>query len=179
MELIIFLFFLFLVVILIRKVSETIKSKKEKRLIDAVKTLQSPSEEVEKQSREYKYALNDSLLTPAEIQYYKHLDSVIDGKVKVFSKVRLLDVFTPKDKDAFASMRKISSKHVDFLLCEKDSFKPLVAIELDDSSHRSKQSQERDLFVNSVFKMAGLTLHRVECKNSYSESETKSMLSFL
>lgn len=176
MEFLVFLFVVFAISFLVRKIREKKQSNNQKRLVDVIRSFQSTAEEKKSYSREYNYSLNDSLMTSAEIRYYKHLDGLIGDNMRIFSKVRLLDIFTPKDNNAFASMRKISSKHVDFLVCEDGTFKPLFAIELDDSSHRSMQAQERDIFVNSVFKAAGLTLHRVECKGSYSELETKTML---
>lgn len=60
--------------------------------------------------------------------------------------------------DYRSNRNKIQSKLVDYLLCDKASLVPLVAIELDDSSHDSTRRQERDSFVDEACKSAGLKL---------------------
>ena len=46
-----------------------------------------------------------------------------------------------------------------------------MLIELDDSSHQESKRQERDKFVNEVFRQAGLPLLRVKARSSYSTGE--------
>ena len=67
---------------------------------------------------------------------------------------------------------KIAQKHVDFLLCDPSTMKPLCGIELDDISHTSKKSYERDLFVEKVYKDANFELIRLSSKYTYKEIET-------
>lgn len=66
---------------------------------------------------------------------------------------------------------KISQKHVDFILCDPDTMNPLCGIELDDSSHISRKRQERDLFVERVFRDANLKLIRIPAKFGYISTE--------
>jgi hypothetical protein len=46
--------------------------------------------------------------------------------------------------------------------------KPRCGVELDDSSHARPDRQERDVFVDEVFEVAGLPLLRVPAKSAYS-----------
>lgn len=64
---------------------------------------------------------------------------------------------------------KIAQKHVDFLLCEPNTMKPLCGIELDDISHTNKKTSERDLFIEKVYKDANLELIRLSSKYTYQE----------
>lgn len=74
----------------------------------------------------------------------------------VFAKVRLLDLLepvkgNPKYKTYFY---KIQAKHVDFVLCDAKLVARYI-IELDDSSHDTKERQERDKFVDEVVQSVG------------------------
>jgi hypothetical protein len=62
---------------------------------------------------------------------------------------------------------RIVPRHVDFLLCKPGSMKPILGIELDDSSHAHPRRQQRDAFVNEVFKAARLPLLRVAARREY------------
>jgi hypothetical protein len=67
----------------------------------------------------------------------------------VFAKVRLADLlYLPKGTQGRqAAFNRIQSKHVDFLLCSKDAVRPLLAIELDDSSHGEQSRITRDVLL--------------------------------
>jgi hypothetical protein len=66
---------------------------------------------------------------------------------------------------------RINRKHIDFLICEKKTARPLLGIELDDKSHNLAARQERDHFVENVFKTANLPLERISVKNAYNPKE--------
>ena len=122
---------------------------------------------------DFPYKKKDYLLTKAELSFYGVLKSVIDNDLVIFSKVRLIDLlWLPKGtKNRQAYLNRIMSKHVDFVLCKSDTLSPVLVIELDDSSHQEGKRQERDKFVNEVFRQAGLPLLRVKAKRSYSPGE--------
>ncbi|HNN12687.1 MAG TPA: DUF2726 domain-containing protein [Anaerolineales bacterium] len=62
---------------------------------------------------------------------------------------------------------RIAQKHLDFLICDSVTMKPLLGIELDDSSHRRDDRQERDNFVDRVFEVSGLPLLRLPVQREY------------
>ena len=66
-----------------------------------------------------------------------------------------------------AHRNKIDRKHVDFLLCDPQTVRPILGIELDDNSHQKPDRQTRDVFVNGVFAAANLPLIHVPVKHSY------------
>ena len=123
-----------------------------------------------------RYIKVDSLFTPAELKFYKLLEETIDD-YKIFGKVRVADIIRVDSKKAKGKYLKffnrISRKHVDFLICEPQSLEPLVAIELDDSSHELKEREERDIFLDRAFKMAGIPLLRFKVRSSYDKIEVR------
>ena len=54
--------------------------------------------------------------------------------------------------------------------------KPLCGIELDDSSHENDDRQERDQFVDTLFREAGLPLLRVPVRREYNTSEIAALV---
>jgi|SRR3990172_5617910 len=90
----------------------------------------------------------------------------------VFPKVGLSDIFfVRRSNKSLAAFNKITSKHVDFLICDPGGLNPVFGIELDDSSHESSKRMARDDFVDELFDTAGLPLIRVPVKVSYDTRE--------
>lgn len=116
------------------------------------------------------YYLMKSVMT----QYEKLLYSILEEfcrkyRFVLLSKVRLADFIQPQhqnDKRTYYYwFNRISAKHVDFLVCELNTIKPLCAIELDDYTHRYSDRQERDEFINNVYRSIQLPiLHFYEIK---------------
>ncbi len=105
------------------------------------------------------FRLRDDFLSAAEISFYHVLLKILDDRYTVCPKVNLNDIFyveLPHKNQA--SRSRIDRKHVDFLICERGSMRPLVGVELDDGSHARKDRQERDAFVDRVYEKAGLPL---------------------
>jgi hypothetical protein len=133
----------------------------------------------EKKLREYPYVLNEKFMSPAEVSFFHVLQQVTNNRLYINSKVRLGDVFwvKPRDKRQFRAYRnKIDRKHVDFLLCDPATLRPIVAIELDDKSHQRQDRQERDAFVDKVFNAAGVPLLHVPAKRGYVMAEVETLL---
>lgn len=129
---------------------------------------------------EYPYHQVDEFISPAELNFFFNLKAVVGDSAQVFSKVKLSDLFYAKTGD-FGRNRsynnRIDRKHVDFLLCDPKTLKPILGIELDDKSHQRADRQERDDFVNHVFEAAKLPLMHISVQRSYSQSELKYKLS--
>jgi ssDNA-binding Zn-finger/Zn-ribbon topoisomerase 1 len=125
-----------------------------------------------KRTKKYPYKLLKHLLSPSERSFYGVLENVVGNSRLIFTKVRVADAITPqkglKRADWQRAFNSISSKHFDFLICEKKDMAILYAIELDDSSHGSEKSQKRDDFLNDVCKNVGLPLVRIKASNAYS-----------
>lgn len=129
----------------------------------------------------FPYALRDDFLSASELSFYKTLNlSIEELPVVLMAKVSLADLFFIKVsdfKERQVYWNKINRKHVDFVICDEQTLKPLIGIELDDSSHQQQKRMERDQFVNQVFKAAKLPLVHIKAQSSYSVSELLELVS--
>lgn len=117
---------------------------------------------------ELPYRTRDDFLSPAELSFYKVLSAALGARFTLQSKVRLADVFfVARPNENISYFNRIAQRHVDFLICDPATMKPLVGIELDDSSHQRERRQERDEFVDRVFESASLPLVRFPVQRAY------------
>jgi very-short-patch-repair endonuclease len=99
------------------------------------------------------------LLTEPEKRFFEVLERLSNDRVHIVCKPRLADFI--QHETANGAFQKISQKHVDFLLCRAGDWMPMLAIEVDDASHRLAEQQKRDGFVNNLYPHIGLPLLRV------------------
>src|SRR6266498_1995983 len=108
---------------------------------------------IEIPKQELPYRLRDDFLSPAEFSFYKVFSSIYGAQLTVQSKVRLADVFfIARRNENHAFFNRIAQKHLDFLICDSVTMKPVLGIELDDASHQRDDRQERDRFLEEVCK---------------------------
>lgn len=124
----------------------------------------------------YPYRVRDDFLSRAEASFYHVLKSMMGERLLIFPKVSLAEIFfVAQSQDYQTYQNKIDRKRVDFLLCDPKTLKPVLAIELDDSSHQRPNRQERDAFVEKVFADARLPLARVPVRPAYNTQELASI----
>lgn len=117
------------------------------------------------------YRLRNTFLSTPELALLRVLQKMVEGHYVVCPKVALNDVFyivRPNENVHF--FNKIFRKHVDFLLCEPDTLKPAIGIELVKPVGR-KETRETDQFMENLFVSAGLPLVHVPSSDHYSESD--------
>jgi hypothetical protein len=74
------------------------------------------------------------------------------------------------------AFNSISSKHIDFVICDKTNFKPICAIELNDKSHQRKSRRLRDEFITKAFVSANVPLEFITARRSYSAKQIRDKL---
>ncbi len=118
------------------------------------------------QKRGYLFSIN-------ERKFYEALQNDLDDDLRVFAKIRLADIIwlTNEPKDKWRHLNRILSSHIDFVVCDVKHQMPLVAIELDDSSHNRFDRRESDKFKDSLFAHVQMPLERFPVKNSYQPGE--------
>ena len=62
---------------------------------------------------------------------------------------------------------KIKSKHVDFLVWNRKDRSITLAIEVDDKSHGTDRVQNRDMFINEVYKKVGNNIVRIKVGDNF------------
>ena len=76
-------------------------------------------------------------------------------------KVGVKDLLSVTDKKQYMKyFHKIAQKHVDFVICDRDLY-VLFAIELDDSTHETRDARKRDHLKDKAFAAAGIPLKRI------------------
>ncbi|QWQ32579.1 DUF2726 domain-containing protein [Candidatus Minimicrobia naudis] len=119
--------------------------------------------------KEYVYIKKSCAMTPSELSFYKTLHEAINGCVIIPQ--AHLSMFLDheiKEQSWKAAFARINGKSVDFLICTND-MKPLIAIELDDSTHNQPDRKTRDDFVNSIMANTNMPLLRFKAGEWNSE----------
>jgi len=119
----------------------------------------------------FPYRTRQTLLSQGEAAFFGSLCEAVAGRFHIMCKVRLADVITCTSKNwkrGFGAA--ISQKHLDFVLCEKETMRFVLAIELDDRSHERPERRRRDSFVNSALYTSCVAFLRFEAHASYSVS---------
>lgn len=103
------------------------------------------------------------LLTQIEQQFQSVLNEILDPRLyKVHNQVSLMALVKPS---AFNRIGATASKRLDYVITDHES-KILAAIELDDFSHRRKDRQKRDQFLNEAMSGAH-PLIRIKASKRY------------
>ena len=108
-------------------------------------------------------------MTRAEHEYFDVLMKVVGDKYIIFAQVHLPTIVDHKviGQNWKFALRHINQKSVDFVLCDKAYISPVLAIELDDSTHELPDRQERDGEVERVLKGAGVPLLRIQNRGHF------------
>ena len=131
-----------------------------KRKATTPKNIEETPEKVDEQ-KIYQYYKKTYFFTKNEFYFYKALKEIAcELELEIFPKVRLADIIEPprNDKNWQTAFNKIKAKHIDFVLCENQTFKPKLVIELDDKSHITEKRIQRDQFVDEALKSAHLQI---------------------
>lgn len=101
-----------------------------------------------------------------ELEFYQTLDEILElefnWRYKIFPHVRLRDLIDVdyKEVDRWFATNKISRKHIDYVIVDKyDKYNPVLAIELNWSSHNTEKAHEIDLFKKEALENAGIPLY--------------------
>ena len=127
-------------------------------------------------NRTPRYAPTTYLCSTNELAFFHVLRRTFPNHT-IMAKVRLSDVIQPADHHNYQSaFNKITSKHLDFLLCHPNTLEIICAIELDDATHTNPKRQQRDQFLNEALRTAKVILHRIPAHPNYSHNEIAALI---
>lgn len=109
-------------------------------------------------------AKEGSLLTQGEFAFFDPLREIVSGRFELYVKPSLVDVLGCRDHPRF---REIAAMHVDFLLCDRKTLRPVLAIELDDRSHNSRSRVDADHLKEQLLAQRRIPLLRQRCEVAY------------
>jgi very-short-patch-repair endonuclease len=98
------------------------------------------------------------LMTEPEQVLYHRLIEALPG-LHVMGQVALSRAVRPRGKRDLRAFRAISQKSVDFVICGPD-LRPLLIVELDDSSHKQHHRKRADQTKDQAIASAGIPLIR-------------------
>ena len=106
------------------------------------------------------------ILTKREYSFYRILKREADARqLLICPKVGLKDLMDVTNRrHFFRYFGKISQKHVDFVICDRN-LNVLFAVELDDRSHDTEDARKRDRFKDNAFRAAKIPLKRIRYFN--------------
>ena len=134
-----------------------------KMLTEAINTLSRPSKNTKEETEEYSYEKKKFFMSALEHDLFDILHKALSNKYHIFPQVHLSSIIDHKivGQNWNAAFRHINGKSVDYVICDKAYIAPLLAIELDDSSHDREDRMERDEIVERIISEAGLPMLRI------------------
>lgn len=109
-------------------------------------------------------------MNKSEQAFFYELKKQLPEGYYIFPNMRIADMIQAVDGEGFYGRRnKILPKHIDFLVCDA-YFRPVVAIEVNGSSHRRADRMERDDLVRRIFADAKLPLEFVDVGTNFQEN---------
>ena len=137
-----------------------VKGKKERPKQPGPEPMPIPKTIEKRENLDQFIYIQKDLMSTRELHFFNKLLPVANSKnLHLFTKIRIADLLEPRygTENWQKSFNKIAMKHVDFVLYNKE-MKPVLVVELDDSSHNRPDRRERDRFVNHAMKSAGLPI---------------------
>jgi len=124
------------------------------------------------------YTVGSSLLSEAERTFLQTLDQAVPPNTRVFVQVALAAIISPRKGSSTwqRDRNRIAQKVVDFVVCDQWA-KPLVAVELDDASHKKTKRADRDELLDSILSNVGLRVIHVRAAGSYDVEALRAELS--
>lgn len=118
-------------------------------------------------------------LSPAERKFYDFLDKTIDNRYIIQTKIPLSDLFKQDRRLEYELYTMRRYGHVDYVLLDKKTKDPILAIELDDWHHKRPERQARDRRKNSIFQIGEVKLLRFQVGKRWGDKERKAILEAL
>ncbi len=113
------------------------------------------------------FRLREPFMSATELALYRALVELVERRYVICPKVALNDVFyivRPNENVNF--FNKIFRKHIDFLLCEPSTLKPVFGVELVKPIAKS-ETRESDQFMEDLFLSAGIPLVHIPTSEHY------------
>ena len=118
-------------------------------------------------------------MTKGENEFFQVLTKILQNKYYIFPQIHLTTFLEHKVmgqtwKGAKAHIDRLS---VDYVICDKKYLSPMIAIELDDSTHNRGDRIVRDTEVERILQEAKVPLIRIPYTDRFKEEEIKEKVS--
>ena len=128
-----------------------------------------------------KYRANQIILSKSEQTFFKALQQSMGDLFLILIKVRASNVLQVEEEgvsnlELRAAKNRIASKHFDFLLCKRDKFEIIAAVELNDQNKKRVANLKSDEFLTEACKTANFPLIRITARQMYDAKEIKATI---
>ena len=97
------------------------------------------------------YCIRYHFLSPEQATYFKMILSAVGDTFAVCPRVYLADIISVPQDEADHFMEKLNGIQIDFLMCDKDTLQPLVAVVLSGETDITDDWRDREYFLDDVF----------------------------
>lgn len=112
-----------------------------------------------------RYYLKNSIVTPVEKWMYNIIKDELTEEYFVAPKVGIKDfVGVKKGNNYMKYFGHIAQRHIDFLVCKKDTLSPAFGIEIDDTSHEQQNRKDRDQENDQIYNAIGIKVLHMPTK---------------
>ncbi len=121
-----------------------------------------------------------TLYTAAERRFLSMLDTAVGANYRIMCRVRLSDIVqvranTPV-KISRNALSQASSRQLDFVLCDKETMSPVVAIDLVNTDSDKPYKAQRDWFVSGTLDTVRIPHLRIKAKPNYKPQEIRDVI---
>lgn len=157
-----------IIIFIILLIDKKIDRKSENKKLDS-----NPPAEINSIDYSLLYEKKMYLMTPQELKFYKLLKNITNkNNLNLFSQVSLYEIVRNKNIKDF---NKIKSKTIDFVITDVNC-KIKVCIELDDITHIKESRQERDKFIDKLFKDLDIKFIRIPVQSYYNMQDIENAI---
>ena len=117
-------------------------------------------------------------MTVKERELFSLLDECVPVQYYIFPQIHIASILEVKkgERKWQTYFNKIISKSIDFVIFDKVNISPVLAIELDDSTHLLEKRMLRDGFVNKAIKDGGIKMLRFKTEDLSNRENIKSKI---
>ncbi|WP_269518856.1 DUF2726 domain-containing protein [Alteromonas sp. BMJM2] len=120
------------------------------------------------------------LFTQVEYSFLTLIEQAVGREFRVMCRVRLNDMVavrqSTKKKTASQALSRAASRQLDFVLVEKDTMSPVLAIDLVHNQGKEGYKTQKDWFVTGALDAAGVPHVRIKVKSGYSIEDIRECL---
>ena len=109
----------------------------------------------ENESERTTYQQKDSLITNYEKYFYNILEETLGNEYKIQTQVNLASIVKKVDNSKYQNEL---FRNIDFGIFEKSTLKPLLMIEINDSTHKNGNRYKRDLNIRKILEESDIKL---------------------
>ena len=117
----------------------------------------------------YEYVPNKHFMAWHEIEFFHVLQRLLGTDYYIFPQIHIGTLLRPRlpwktynFQDRWMAAFTFADKFsVDYVICNHERIEPILAIELDGSSHEIPKRQRRDRIINDMFAEANMPLLRI------------------